>query len=58
MAIVIFVMIVALVVTICWLAAQGFQKEPNGPPRGSRTLPAQAARRTVTSTPPNATPAR
>ena len=42
-AIVIFVMIVVLVVTICWLAARGFQKEPNGPPRGSQTLPAQAA---------------
>jgi hypothetical protein len=53
-AIVIFVMIVALVVTIYWLAARGFQKEPNGPPRGSQTLPAQAAQGTVTATPPNA----
>jgi ABC-type transporter Mla subunit MlaD len=53
-AIVIFAMIVALVVTICWLAAHGFQKEPNGPPRGSQTLPAQAAQGTVTATPPNA----
>ncbi len=57
-AIVIFVMIVALVVTICWLAARGFQKEPNGPPRGSQTLPAQAASETVSATLPNATPAR
>jgi len=57
-AIVIFVLIVALVVTICWLAAQGFQKEPNGPPRGSQTLPAQAGQRTVAAMPPNAVPAR
>jgi ABC-type transporter Mla subunit MlaD len=57
-AIVIFAMIGALVVTICWLAAQGFQKEPNGPPRGSQTLPAQAAQLTVTATPPNAAHAR
>ena len=57
-AIVIFVMIVALVVTICWLAVRGFQKEPNGPPRGSQTLPAQAAQGTVAAAPPNATPAR
>jgi len=57
-AIVVFVMIVALVITICWLAARGFQKEPNGPPRGSQTLPAQAAQGTVAATSPNATPAR
>lgn len=57
-AIVIFVMIVALVVTICWFAARGFQKEPNGPPRGSQTLPVQAAQGTVTATPRNAAPVR
>ena len=57
-AIVIFVMIVALVVTICWLAARGFQKEPNGPPRGSQTLPAQAAQGAVAATPSNASPSR
>jgi ABC-type transporter Mla subunit MlaD len=57
-AIAIFVMIVALVVTICGLAVRGFQKEPNGPPRGSQTLPAQAAQGTVAGTPPNAGPAR
>lgn len=58
MAIVIFVMIVALVVKICWLAACGFHKEPNGPPRGSQTLPAQAAQGTVAVAPPNTSPAR
>ena len=57
-AIVIFVMIVALVVTICGLAVRGFQQEPNGPPRGSQTLPAQAAQGAVAETPPNASPAR
>ncbi len=57
-AIVIFVMIVALVVTICGLAVRGFQKEPNGPLRGSQTLPAQAAQGTAAGTPPNASPAR
>jgi flagellar basal body-associated protein FliL len=57
-AIVIFVMIVALVAAICWLAAREFQKEPNGPPRGSETLPAQAAQGTVAATPPNIIPAR
>ena len=58
MAIVIFVMIAALFVMICWLAARGFQKEPNGPPRGSQTLPVQAAQGTLDATPPNASPAR
>jgi hypothetical protein len=57
-AIVIFVMIGALVVTICWLAARGLQKEPNRPLRGSQTLPAQAAQRTVAVAPLNASPAR
>jgi hypothetical protein len=56
-AIVIFVMIVALVVTICWLAARGFHKEPNRPPRGSQMLPAQAAQGTVAVAPPNVSPA-
>lgn len=58
MAIVIFVMIAALFVMICWLAARGFQKEPNGPPRSSQTLPAQAARGTIAAAPPNTSPAR
>jgi hypothetical protein len=58
MAIVIFVMIAALFVMICWLAARGFQKEPNGPPRGSQTLPAQAAQGTIAAAPPNTSPAR
>jgi flagellar basal body-associated protein FliL len=56
-AIVIFVMIVVLVVSLCWLVARGFQKEPNGPPRGSQTLPAQAAQGTVATAPPEAGPA-
>jgi hypothetical protein len=53
-AIVIFVMIVALVITICWLGAQGLQKAPNGPSRGSQTLPVQAAQGAVQTTPPEA----
>ncbi len=57
-AIAIFVMIAALVVTICWLAARGFHKEPNRPLRGSQTLPAQAAQRTVAVALLNASPAR
>jgi ABC-type transporter Mla subunit MlaD len=56
-AIVIFALIVALVITICWLAAQGFQKEPIGPPRGSQTLPAQAAQGTVAPSPVETGPA-
>ncbi|WP_380784233.1 hypothetical protein [Sphingomonas sp. R86520] len=56
-AIVIFALIVALVITICWLAAQGFQKEPNGPPRGSQTLPAQPTQGTVAPSPAETGPA-
>jgi flagellar basal body-associated protein FliL len=51
-AIIIFIMIVALVITICWLFAQSLQKDLNGLPRGSQTLPAQAAQGTVTTSPP------
>jgi ABC-type transporter Mla subunit MlaD len=51
-AIIIFAMIVALVVTIFWLGVKSVQKEPNGPPRGSQTLPAQAAQGTVATAPP------
>ena len=56
-AIIIFIMIVALVITICWLVAQSLQKDPNGPPRGSQTLPAQAAQGTVGTSPPETGPA-
>jgi hypothetical protein len=57
-AIIIFIMIVALVITICWLFAQGLQKDLNGLPRGSQTLPAQAAQGTVTASPPETGPAQ
>lgn len=53
-AIVIFVIIAALVITMCWFAADALRKEPNGPPRGSQTLPTQAAQGPLATAPPEA----
>ena len=55
-AIVIFMMIMALVVVIGWIGVQGLLKAPNEPPRGSQTLPAQAAQGTIGTSPPEAGP--
>jgi hypothetical protein len=43
----ILVLILVMVVVIIWLGVRGFQREPNGPLRGSQSLPAQAAQGTA-----------
>lgn len=54
---IIFVLIVVMVIIFAWLSVRGLQKEPNGPPRGSQSLPAQAAQGAVQAAPPEAKPA-
>lgn len=40
---IIFALVVVTGMLILWLGVRGFQKEPDGPPRGSQMLPGQAA---------------
>lgn len=54
---VIFGLIVAMSVGVAWLGFRGLQKEPHGPPRGSQTLPSQAAQGTLKTVPPETRPA-
>ena len=54
---IIFILILVMVAVIIWLGVRGLQKEPNGPPRGSQSLPGQEAQGTVQSVTPEAQPA-
>lgn len=40
---IIFLLIVVMVGVVIWSGVRGLQKEPNGPPRGSQSLPAQSS---------------
>ena len=53
---IIFALIVAMVAVIIWLGVRGFQKEPQGPPPGSQSIPAQAAHGAVQAAPPETRP--
>lgn len=53
----IFALIVMMVAVAIWLGVRGLRKEPNGPPLGSQSLPAQAAQGAVQAAPPEAQPA-
>jgi hypothetical protein len=55
---IIFLLIVAMVGVVIWSGIQGLQKEPHGPPRGSQSMPAQAAQGTAQPVTPEVQPAR
>ena len=55
---IIFLLIVGMVGVVIWSGIRGLQKEPHGPPRGSRSMPAQAAQATAQPVTPEVQPAR
>ena len=57
-AMIIFLLIVVMVGVVIWSGIRGLQKEPHRPPRGSQSMPAQAAQGTAQPATPEVQPAR
>jgi predicted lipid-binding transport protein (Tim44 family) len=55
---IIFLLIVLMIGVVIWSGIRGLQKEPRGPPRGSQSMPAQAAQGTARSVTPEVQPTR